>query len=46
MKNRRLTKLIAVILSMTFFFSAIGMTTASAATTGSDVAALSTGDDV
>lgn len=31
MKNRKLMKLIAVVLSMTFFFSAIGMTTASAA---------------
>lgn len=31
MKNRKFTKLIAIVLSLTFFFSAIGMTTASAA---------------
>lgn len=33
MKKRRLMKLIAVVLSMTFFFSSIGMTSAAAAST-------------
>ncbi len=46
MKNRKLTKLIAVVLSLTFFFSSIGMTTASAAVEPGTNPAVNVADDI